>query len=151
MGNVQITADRGGGIARLSQLRRFGDPIDLFAFARGDFAVSPQGPFFPAFVDAFRFRDGDSGVSAFLDLFQFDRGDPEENRGDDLADLVAQIELLLNRHEPHVLLAPIGDDVDAVAEVSAHPVQLPDHDGLDFAVEDRGLKTLKGGAIEVTA
>jgi hypothetical protein len=64
------------------------------------------------------------------------------------ADRSAQVDLLRHRDHAHTALAPVGEQVDAVAKPARKAVQLPDHDGLDRAVEDAFLHRLESRPME---
>ena len=56
-----------------------------------------------------------------------------------MTDGSAQIDLLRYRDNAHPSLAPIGEQIDAIAQPTGKPVQFPNYDGFDPSLEDSSL------------
>ena len=75
-------------------------------------------------------------------------GQAEQDAGDHPAHGAAEVDLLRHHHDADATLAPVGQQADPLVLAPRDPVELPDHDRVDLAVEDRPLHPVEGGSHE---
>ncbi len=63
----------------------------------------------------------------------------------------AEVDLLCDRDNSKSPLTPVAQSVDAVTEVSAESIQLPNDNRVDLSVEDVLLQPLKLRAVQIVA
>lgn len=98
-------------------------------------------------ADPFALRDGNTGCLTLAPIFELDFGQPEHDAGNHPSHCAAQIDLLGYGYHANTALAPIGQQINAIALEAREAVELPHYHGPNGALKDAAFKLTKGESV----
>jgi hypothetical protein len=93
----------------------------------------------------------DADSLTLLRVLQFDFGNAKQEAGYQMSNRAAKINLLRNGDDPHSMLAPVGQHVDAFLKTSRQAVQFPHHNGVNLSGKDGRLQFLESVTLKACA